>query len=131
VREGVFQLRPKSAAWRNRDWASLSELSLTVDVDGHRLGGHNVQVVLGAPDRDRSGLDEDVVLWLDSGWWVTLRNQFAQAPSVAATLLRSGADELSRLTDRVTAGAPRAAGGEFWQEVAVITIEVRGPNCWR
>src|SRR3954467_10423731 len=72
VHEIGYLLRPKSAAWRSSDLPSLSELSLTVERAGAPLGGHNIQVVMGAPDRPRTGLNEQVLLWLPSGWWVTL-----------------------------------------------------------
>jgi hypothetical protein len=135
VHEQRFVLRVKSAAWRNPDRTHrghrLSELSMTVERDDVPLGGHNIQVVLGAPDQPRAGLNEDVALWLDSGWWVTLRNQFALAPAVATTILESAADELSRLTERVAEGSPPGPGDAFWQEIVAIRIEAAGPGYWR
>jgi hypothetical protein len=65
---------------------------LVASRDGRPLGGNNVQAVLGAPDRKRFRLDRDVALWLPSGWWVSLRNQFAQAADVATKIVESVED---------------------------------------
>ena len=70
---------------------------------GEQLGGHNVQVVGGVPDRPRYGLDEDVAMWLPSGWWLTFRNQFAQAPDVAREIVDSVVNELSRINGEANA----------------------------
>jgi|GEM_PF-4668975 hypothetical protein len=96
---------------------------MTVVCDGRPLGGNNIQVVLGAEGERRTGLDEEVVLWLDSGWWVTLRNDFARAPDVARQIVGSIAGELSAIT-----ADPRGA------EAAVVfasTFEADGPDHWR
>src|SRR5580698_6491228 len=96
-----YILRPKSGTWTNAPDVPhdrLLRFDMTVTHDGTSLGGNNIQVVLGAPDQSRTGLDEDVVLWLDSGWWVTLRNEFARAPGVALRALESIAGELSAIT---------------------------------
>ena len=130
VHETSYILRPKSAAWRSFKPPSLSEVSMTVEHAGAPLGGHNIQVVLGAPDKPRRGLDDRVLLWLASGWWVTVRNQFADATGVAATILESAADGLSDLTALAAGGAPRD-GTAFWEEVVATAIEARGPNYWR
>jgi hypothetical protein len=61
---------------------------------------------------------------------VTLRNQFADAPGVAATILESAADGLSDLTALAAGGTPRDAT-TFWKELVATTIEARGPNYWR
>jgi hypothetical protein len=130
MHEGRFVLRPKSAAWRSSDPPVLSEVSLTVERDGVPLGGNNVQVILGAPDQPRSGLNEDVLLWLEPGWWVTVRNQFAAAPTVAAAILASAAQDLSRLTEYVGGGEGGESTG-FWELVVCTTIAARGPDYWR
>ena len=57
----------------------------------------------------RYRLDEDVAMWLPSGWWVTLRNEFAQAPGVAVTVLESVADQLSAITAEATTARGRDA----------------------
>ncbi len=95
---------------------------MTVRCDGKPLGGNNIQVVLGAPGETRIGLDEDVVLWLDSGWWVTVRNEFARAPDVARRVLESVADDLSAITaDPQGAEAP---------VVFQSTFQGTGPRHW-
>jgi hypothetical protein len=128
-----YSLHAKSGSWtRHPDSHSPDSRLLrfmTVECDGERLGGNNVQVVIGAPDYPRRGLDEEVAMWLDSGWWVTLRNQFAQAPAVALQILRSVADDLSTLT-----GAATAARGIDAEEVTLrvfsTTLEAEGPAYW-
>lgn len=103
---------------------------MTVQRDGKRLGGNNVQVVLGAPDRRRQRLDEDVAVWLESGWWVSLRNQFAQAPEVAATILASAASTLSTLTAETTGARGRDAEAVA-RKLFSTTVEAAGPDYWR
>lgn len=89
---------------------------MTAEYDGKRLGGHNVQAVLGAPDQQRRGLDEDVALILASGWWITRRNQFAQTPCVAIEILESARDDLTRLTAAAT-GARGSAAEELTRKL--------------
>jgi hypothetical protein len=55
----------------------LLSFDMTAECHGTQLAGNNIQVVLGAPDQLRVGLEEDVVMWLASHWWVVLRNKFA------------------------------------------------------
>jgi hypothetical protein len=95
---------------------------MTVTYDGKQLGGNNIQLVVGAPGQTRVGLDEDVILWLDSGWWVTLRNEFARAPDVAHRILESAADALSAITSD-----PRGADASILDSTA---IEAAGPSHW-
>jgi len=92
---------------------------MTVTYDGKRLGGNNIQVVVGAPDERRQGLDEDVVLWLASGWWVTLRNEFARAPDVSSRILESAAETLSAMTADSRGAAASILGSAI--------IEATGP----
>jgi hypothetical protein len=134
MRTDRYSLHAKSGSWtRHPDAHSpdyrLLRFMMTVECDGERLGGNNVQVVIGAPDRPRTGLDEEVAMWLDSGWWVTLRNQFAQVPTVAFQILQSVADDLSRLT-----GAATTARGIDAEEVTLrvfsTTLEADGPAYW-
>ena len=130
MRSARYVLRPKSAAWRGFDPPRLFELSLTVEREGAPLGGNNIQLVLGAPDRPRTGLNEDVLLWLDSGWWATTRNHFALAPCVAEEIVSSAAVELSRLTERIDAGTHEDSK-DFWEQVVAGPIEAQGPDYWR
>lgn len=96
---------------------------MTVTYDGRRLGGNNIQVVVGAPGQPRIGLDEDVILWLDSGWWVALRNEFARVPNVAHRILESAAEALSAITSD-----PRGADASI---LGSTVIEAAGPSHWR
>jgi hypothetical protein len=86
VRSARYTLRPRSGGWSD---GRLVRFDLTAEREGRPLGGHNVQLVVGEAGRPRYGLDDDVAMWLPSGWWVTLRNQFAQAPNVAVAVVRS------------------------------------------
>lgn len=95
---------------------------MTVTYDEKRLGGNNIQLVVGAPSQRRVGLDEDVILWLDSGWWVTLRNEFARAPDVAHRVLGSAANALSAITSD-----PRGADASI---LGSAVIEAAGPSHW-
>jgi hypothetical protein len=120
----AYLLRPKSGTWAGGQLSGrLVRFDMTVSCDARPLGGNNIQVVLGAPDEVRRGLDDDVILWLDSGWWVTLRNEFARAPDVARQIIGAISDELSAITaDRC--GAEAAA-------VFAATFEADGPRHWR
>ena len=123
---GEYVLRPKSGTWTTSSGAPSDRLlrfDMTVIYDGKPLGGNNIQVVLGAPSEARTGLDEDVVPWLDSGWWVTLRNAFARAPDVARRIVESIADELSAITDD-----PRGADANV---VLSTALETSGPEHWQ
>lgn len=107
----------------------LVHFDMTVERDGQQLGGHNVQVVVGAPGRPRYGLDRDVALTLDSGWWVTLRNQFADAPCVALEILESVRRDLSE----ITAEATEAYFGEadaVTKELFARVFSATGPDYW-
>jgi len=120
-----YQLCPKSGTWATGPGAPsrrLLRFDMTVTYDGKRLGGNNIQVVVGAPDQTRRG-NEDVILWLDSGWWVTLRNEFARVPDVAHRILESAADALSAITSD-----PRGADAAI---LGSAVIEAAGPSHWR
>ena len=108
----------------------LLEFAIKARRIGRPLGGHNVQAVIGAPDQKRRGLNEEVALWLDSGWWVTLRNQFAQAPDVAVELLGSVADDLAKLTARLTDARGQEAK-TLSAELFARRFEAIGPDYWR
>ena len=130
-----YRLRPKSGAWAAHPDARspdqrLLRFDLTVERSGKPLGGHNVQAVLGAPDQPRYRLDEDVAMWLASGWWVSLRNEFAHAPGVAVVILQSVAGELSALT----AEATKARGADaqaLSEKLFASTFDGTGPDYWR
>lgn len=126
---------PKSGGWtchpdhQNSPENRLLSFTLTVRYDGKRLGGTNIQVVVGAPDQPRHGLNEDVALWLDSGWCVTFRNQFALAPCVGTEIILSVANQLSVLTVEATsARGPDAA--ELTHRLFSTTFHGEGPAYW-
>jgi hypothetical protein len=86
--------------------------------------------VLGAQDLLRYRLDREVALWLDSGWWVSLRNQFAQAPQVGIAIVESIAQPLSAITAEATSARgteTEALGERLW----AMAFETRGPDYWR
>jgi hypothetical protein len=93
---------------------------MNVICDGEPIGGNSTQVVLGARSESRGLFDEDVILWLDSGWWLALRNDFARARDVAPQIVGSISLELSAITDD-----PRGAdvAGVF-----ATTFETMGPR---
>lgn len=124
-----YILRPKSSV-RAVNPLRLLGFDLTVEHDGKKVGGNNIQVVVGAPDRERRGLDEDVALWLSSGWWITLRNQFALAPCVAMEILNSVAEDLSS----ITANASQARGADaeaLNRKLSDTAFSGEGPDYWR
>jgi hypothetical protein len=130
-----YILRPKSGAWTGHPSRSdandyqILGFDMTVEYDGKRLGGNNIQLALGGPDSVRRGLDEDVVMWLSSGWWVSLRNQFSAAPCVAMEVLNSVADELSSITvDATEARGSNAA--EVSERLFATTFTGEGPAYW-
>ena len=80
-------------------------------------------MVLGALDQRRTGHDERVVLWLDSGWWVTLRNDFERALDIARRIVGNITAELSAITDDPR--GPEAAA------VFASVFETCDPDRWR
>jgi hypothetical protein len=102
---------------------------MTVEHDDKKLGGNNIQLVLGAPDQVRRGLDEDVAAWLPSGWWVTLRNQFSLAPIVAVEILTSVTDQLSSITAEADA-ARGSNAAEVSKRLFATTFTGEGPAYW-
>lgn len=141
-----YQLRVKSGTWRGDDPAAykatwrLVRFTMTANRRGEPLAGNNEQVMVGAPDYKRRGLDQDVVMWLASGWWVSLRNQFAQAPDVAVTIVQSAAAPLSAVTHEFTM-ARGARTNELSRELfawdqrrevrRTVAFEATGPDYWR
>ena len=122
-----YALRPRSGGWKPDH--RLVHFDMTVKHDGKPLGGHDVQVVLGAPDETRRGLDEDVAMLLDSGWWVALRNHFARAPCVAVEILESVREPLNEITAQATdaRGEPaKAVSRHLFESVFHGT----GPDYW-
>jgi hypothetical protein len=120
-----YELRPKSGTWTTGPDAPrdrLRRFDLTVTHDGKPLGGNNIQAVLGAPDERRDGLDADVILWLKSGWWVTLRGEFARAPDIAHRILASAAEKLSDIT-----ADPRGAEASI---LGSTVVEASRPDHW-
>lgn len=104
--------------------------TMTAERAAKRLGGNSVQVVIGAPDMPRSGRNETVALWLDSGWWISLRNQFAQAPEVAVIILRSVSDDLSAATAEATNTRGKQAS-EVELTVSSLLLDATGHDRWR
>jgi hypothetical protein len=88
-----------------------------------------VQAVFGAPDGVRRGLDEDVALVLDSGWWVTLRNQFARAAPVAIEILGLAKDALTEATAQANAASGEAAR-ELWERLRFSAFHATSPDYW-
>jgi hypothetical protein len=129
-----YVLRPKSLR-STRPPAPEPEyrllgFDLTVEHRGNALGGNNIQAVVGAPFVKRYGLDRDVALWLGSGWWVSLRNQFASAPDVATAVLRAIADQLEGITSRATETEGLDAYA-VTQELFKTEFRASGPDHWR
>jgi hypothetical protein len=104
MRTASYTLITKSAFLGERvEGPRILGFSMRVECEGAQLGGNNVQLTLGAPDRLRHGLDNPVAMWLPTDWWVSLRNQFERTPDVAATILRSAEAELSKTTAAASA----------------------------
>ncbi|MGH2891888.1 MAG: hypothetical protein ACRDPM_01285 [Solirubrobacteraceae bacterium] len=134
MRQAQYQFRAKSGAWTTHPDAHspdyrLLRFDMTVERDGKRHGGNNIHAVIGAPDQPQRGLDEGVCCWLTSGWWVSLRNQFAAAPDAAAAILSSAANALSALTAEATDA--RGADAEVvTQRVFSAAFTAAGPDYW-
>ncbi|MBV8991203.1 MAG: hypothetical protein JO372_21815 [Solirubrobacterales bacterium] len=122
-----YVLRPRSHTWQA---GRLLGFDMTVEHDGRQIGGHNVQVVLGAPDQVRRGLDDDVALELDTGWWVTLRNQFALASCVAVEILDSARHALNDVTAEANAAYGEASEG-LWARLRSSGFSATGPTTGR
>lgn len=134
MRQAQYTLRAKSGGWSTHPDAHspdyrLLGFKLTVERDGKRLGGNNVQAVVGAPDQKRLRLDADVCVWLSSGWWVSLRNQFARAPDVAAAILTSAGGRLSELTAEATDARGKDAE-VLTRKVFAAVVKATGPDYW-
>lgn len=77
----------------------------------------------------RRGLDEDVVLTLKTGWWVSLRNQFALAPCVAIEILGTVAGRLEAITAEATEASADATK-QLYERLSVSSLEASGPAYW-
>lgn len=107
--------------------------TITAERRGKGLGGNNIQAVLGAPSEEsrwRHGSEQEVVLWLSSHWWVSLRNQFAAQPDVGSAIVRSAADQLGEITSRLT-HATGAEAEAVTRELFERTFRASGPDYWR
>jgi hypothetical protein len=129
-----YTLRPRSGTWSPRLESRLVAFDITVERHGRPLGGHNIQAFLFAPDyqpRDyrARGLDDDVALTLESGWWITLRNQFAEAPDIAAQILASAAKDLSAATAEASV-AREDEIAPLWQRLRAARFSAAGPDYW-
>jgi hypothetical protein len=124
-----YLLRMKSGAWTGGPENQLVGFDMTVEYDGRKLGGNNIQLALHAPT---GGFPhgEDCSIWLASGWGVLLRNQFARAPAVGADIVESIAEELSAITaeaNRTTASATSALS----ERLRATIFRATGPAYWR
>jgi len=145
VREATFELRAKSGSWvpeedqfgatRMTGFTSvplhMTGFTLTASHDGVALGGHNVQAHVHAPGH-KPGPNDDANrpdLKLASGWGVWFRNQFAQAPDVAARIVGSVEPELSRVTAEL-GSATAAQTTELSERLFAMELHATGPNYW-
>lgn len=105
---------------------------MTVERRSKPLGGHNIQVILVAPDRLREEgyQSDDATTRLPSGWWVILRNQFARAPDVALKILASVEGDLSAMTAAATAARGKDAES-VTERLWSTTFEAIGPDYWK
>jgi len=134
MRLTTYKLIPKSGGWSAHPDAHspdyrLLNFTMRAECRGKRLGGNNIQVVAGVPDKPRYRLDKDVAIWLSSGWWLTFRDQFARAPDVGSEIIDSVADELSEITEKATY-ARGAEADEVTRKLFSMTFEATGRNYW-
>lgn len=134
MKSASFELRFRSGAWTHQPPSAspdhrLLYFDMTVSRGGQPLGGHNVQVGLGAPDYDDGGRATEAALRLDSGWWVRLGNQFAQAPDVALQIIDSVATQLSDVTKQLS-DARGEQTDELSDRLRATTFAASGPNYW-
>jgi hypothetical protein len=132
-RAAALSENPSGSNWRSYWEAPYAYRLWTVTLRAQRPDGrpvsHNLQVKIGAPDLSRGRADENVVLRLRSGWWVTLRHEFARAPRTATAIVASAAEELSVFTARATdaRGEEASALQVEWEE---RRFEAHGPAVW-
>jgi len=145
VRAATFELRAKSGSWvpaegqrgatRMTGFTAaplrMTGFSLTASHGGVALGGHNVQAHVHAPGH-KPGPNDDADrpdLKLASGWGVWFRNQFAQAPDVAARIIGSVEPDLSRVTAEL-GGATAAQTTESSERLFAMELHATGPDYW-
>jgi len=145
VREATFELRAKSGSWvpeegqlgatRTTGFTSaplrMTGFTLTASHGGVALGGHNIQAHVHAPGH-KPGPNDDADrpdLKLTSGWGVWFRNQFAQAPDVAARIIGSVEPDLSRVTAELGA-ATAVQTTELSERLFAMELHATGPDYW-
>jgi hypothetical protein len=140
--EGRYLLVPRPAALSENPSGSNSRsywdapyayrlwtVTLCVQAPDEQFISHNLQVKLGAPDLPRGRADAEVVLRLASGWWVTLRHEFAAAPRTATAIVASAANELSKFTALAT-DARGAEASRLAVDLKQRRFEAVGPMIW-
>src|SRR5204862_3830977 len=144
-REATFELRVKSGSWVPEDGPlcgtqttgftsvpmRMTGFTLTARRDGVALGGHNIQAHVHAPGH-KPRRDDDAEcpdLELASGWGVWFRNQFAQAPDIAARIIGSVEAELSHVTAEL-ARASAAQSTELSERLFATALHATGPDYW-
>lgn len=136
MKETDFLLRVKSGGWSHHPGAHdpayrLLNFTLVASRGEKPLGGNNVQAKLRAPDQPPELRHPNVDdMWLRSGWSVSFRNQFAQAPDVATEILRSVEAQLAELTAELTT-ARGARTEELTRELFATEFLARGRHYWR
>jgi hypothetical protein len=132
-RPAALSESPDRSNWRSYwdapDAYRLWSVTLRAQGPNGQLISHNAQVKLGAPDLSRNRADADVVVWLPSGWWVTLRHEFAAAPKTATAIVASAAEEFSEFTTRVTDARGHEAS-ELAIELEEREFRAVGPAVW-
>jgi hypothetical protein len=135
MREGRFELTVKDGAWSHhpKRWsdpiARMVGFTLVALRNGQPLGGHNVHAHVRSATWGK-GRPGDANVCLASGWLVTFRNQFAQAPDVADKIIASTSDELSAVTEELE----HARGVEMIavkDRLWAMTFQADGPDYWR
>lgn len=125
MRTTNYVLKPRSHTFADEQ---VKAFDMTVEHAGKPLGGHNVQVVLGSKGSRQASLDE-VVLTLESGWWISLRNQFALAPEIAVQILESIKPELEAATNKAN-GARSDDAKALWRTLREVAFAGRGASYW-
>lgn len=135
MREARYDLKAKSGGWTHHPshftepQARMVSFTLKALRNGTPLGGHNIQAHVESVTARRAA-PADAAIRLASGWWVSFRNQFADAPEVATKIITSVEPELTEITDALeqARGAEMvAAKDRLW----ATTFEGSGPDFWR
>ena len=136
MNEASFLLRAKSAGWTGPPDAHdpdyrLLNFTLVASRGDKPVGGNNVQAKLRAPDQPPDSWNPSADdMRLTSGWSVSFRNQFAQAPDVATEILNSIEDALSEVTAELTT-ARGARTEELTRDLFATTFHAKGRDYWR